>query len=751
MEKNAGTRLDSVVFSAGGFLAALGTIVIFGWFTQNLAFLKILPSFEAMRFNTALGFSLAGVGLIASAFKRTNVLKICGAIIGLIGALTIIEYAFGVDIGIDQFFVKDTVSVTYPGRLALPTAIGFIFIGAAFFLLGSPLWTRKQHIFLGIPGSIIISLGVVGLIGFLSGHTEIGTWGDFVSMAVHTAVGFLVLGAGFVASTLRHCAVEERFLLQWLPLIIGVGILSCTILLWRFSAALERANIEKMLQLKTAVLSADINSQLESRVQALIRMANRWKMHGKPERKEWEADAELYLRHFNVYQSIMWVDPTLRARWIAPFNKWNEADTNKYLLSDLGGSKALEAAREKREAWISPAVPEKGGKVFAAYMPIYVPVFNNRFDGFIVGVFDVRQFFDTILNDEDINGYSISVANNGRVIYGSGGDETNKWAREARLNHYGMDLSVKVSPRKEYLAGMRSLLPGVILVSGILVSALLALVGYFAEKAQRRARTAETANSQLELEINERKRIEEELQRNYEVIERNARELKRSNSELEQFASVASHDLQEPLRVINGYLQLLSRRYRGKLDRSAEEFIGFAIDGSTRMQNIINDLLAFSRVGSREKSLAPVNCAEVLQLTRRHLSKAIEESGAVITHDPLPTVTADASQLEQLFMNLVGNAIKYRGEEIPSIHVSAKASDGEWLFLLTDNGIGFDMQYSEKIFEMFKRLHGRDKYSGTGIGLAICKKVVENHNGRIWVESQPGAGSTFFFTIPEKW
>jgi len=744
---NTETRLDRVVFSTGGFLTVLGAIVITGWFTQNLTFLKILPSFEAMRFNTALGFSLAGVGLIASAFKRAHILKACGAIIGLIGALTIIEYAFGVDVGIDQLFVKDTVSVTYPGRLALPTAIGFTFIGASFLLLGTPRWTRKHHIFLGVPGSIIISLGVVGLIGFLSGHTAVGTWGDFISMAVHTAVGFLVLGAGFVASTWRHCAVEEKFLLQWLPLIIGVGVLSSTILLWRFSAVLERANIEKMLQLKTDMLRANISSQLESRVQALIRMANRWEVQGKPERRQWEADAELYIRHFDVYRSIMWVDPELRARWVAPANG-DEAGM-MHLVTGLG-PKALEAARQRREAWISQAVPEKGGEVFAAYMPIYVPVFNDRFDGFIVGVFDVRQLFDRILDNEDINGFSVSISNNGRVIHGSGGNGAGSLEREAALSQHGLDLVVKVRPKKEYLSGMGSLLPGVILVSGILVSALLALVGYFAEKAQRRARTAEDANASLGLEIAERRRVEEELQENYEVMERNARELKRSNSELEQFASVASHDLQEPLRVISGYLQLLSRRYAGKLDASADEFIRFSVEGAARMQSIISDLLAFSRVGSGEKSFAPVDCAEVMAQTRRHLSKAIEESGAVITHGPLPTVTADASQLGQLFMNLVGNSIKYRADRAPSIHVATKESDGEWLFLLTDNGIGFDMRHSEKVFEMFKRLHGREKYSGTGIGLAICKKVVENHNGRIWVESRPGAGSTFFFTIPKQ-
>ncbi len=168
-KENARTWIDNTVFSAGGFSALLGTIVIFGWFTQNLTLLRILPSFDTMRFNTALGFSLAGAGLIASAFKRTQVFRVCGAIVGLIGALTIIEYAFGVDIGIDQLLMKDTISATYPGRVGLPTAIGFTFIGAAFILLGTPRWTKGQHILLGIPGSIIIALGVVGLIGFFPG------------------------------------------------------------------------------------------------------------------------------------------------------------------------------------------------------------------------------------------------------------------------------------------------------------------------------------------------------------------------------------------------------------------------------------------------------------------------------------------------------------------------------------------------------------------------------------------------------
>lgn len=741
--------LDSSIIATGGFSVALGVIVIAGWFTRNMTLVKVLPSFEAMRFNTALGFFLAGIGLLSIYFRKPRFFKACGIVIGSLGALTLTEYIFGIDIGIDQLFVKDTISATYPGRLAVPTALGFTFTGGAFLLMGSRAWVSKQHIFLGTPGTIVISIGVIGLIGYFTGHTDINTWGDFISMAFHTAVGFLVLGGGLVASAWKCCAAEEKFLFQWLPVIIGISVLSGTFLLWRVSVTLERANIEKMLHLKTSALRANINDQLESRVQALIRMANRWETHGRPDRKEWQADAELYVSHYGVYRSIMWMDPTLHARWIAPL-KGNEADMNRYSGLDLGGSKALEAAREKHKAWMSPAVAEKGGEVFAAFIPIFIPIVNEKFDGFIVGVFGVRELFDSILHDEDLDGYSIALSNNGRAIYSRGeAPEMNGLAHEALINLHGMDLAVRVWPKKELLAGSRTLMPGFILISGILVSGLLALVGYFAGKAQRRAGTAETVNRKLEFEINERERIEQELQRNYEVIERSAGELKRSNAELEQFASVVSHDLQEPLRVIRGYLQLISRRYKGKLDNSADEFIGFAVDGAARMQDIISDLLAYSRVGSRSKSLTSVNCGEIMSMTGRNLGRLIEESGAVITHSPLPTVTADASQLEHLFMNLVGNAIKYRGEEKPSIHVFAEERSDEWLFSFRDNGIGIDPRYSEKIFEMFQRLHGKgSEYSGTGIGLAICKKVVENHNGRIWVESQPGAGSTFFFTLP---
>ena len=242
-------------------------------------------------------------------------------------------------------------------------------------------------------------------------------------------------------------------------------------------------------------------------------------------------------------------------------------------------------------------------------------------------------------------------------------------------------------------------------------------------------------------DITERKHAEREL------AER-AEHLARSNAELEQFAYVASHDLQEPLRMVASYTQLLGRRYKNKLDADAQEFIDYAVDGATRMQALINDLLAYSRVGTRGDGVVATSSGAALDRALANLQLAISESGAAVTHDALPTVIADPVQLAQLFQNLVGNALKFRGADAPRVHVGAERRNGDWEFSVRDNGIGIDPQYRERIFVIFQRLHGRGEYPGTGIGLAVCKKIVERHGGRIWVESAPGRGSAFHFTIP---
>ena len=244
-------------------------------------------------------------------------------------------------------------------------------------------------------------------------------------------------------------------------------------------------------------------------------------------------------------------------------------------------------------------------------------------------------------------------------------------------------------------------------------------------------------------DITERKRAED-------ILKKTLLDLERSNQELEQFAFVASHDLQEPLRMVTSYTQLLEKRYKDQLDQDAKDFIRFAADGANRMQRLINDLLVYSRVGTRGKPLEPTDCHAGLGQAIANLSMAIEENHAIVTSDELPTVMADALQMVQLFQNLIGNAIKFKGEELPRIHVSVQDKGNEWVFSVKDNGIGIEAQFDDKIFVIFQRLHSREKYAGTGIGLAICKKIVDRHGGKIWVESELGQGSNFYFTIPKR-
>jgi len=233
-----------------------------------------------------------------------------------------------------------------------------------------------------------------------------------------------------------------------------------------------------------------------------------------------------------------------------------------------------------------------------------------------------------------------------------------------------------------------------------------------------------------------------------EALARQAEALSQSNAELEQFAYVASHDLQEPLRTIASFAQLLQKRYRSKLDANADEFIEFIVNGAARMQGLINDLLIYSRVGRKGKEPAATDCSAVLDGAIRNLQMAIAESGAQITYDALPTIKCDGAQIMQLFQNLLGNSIKFRGGQRPRIHVGVERRLPEWVFSVKDNGIGIDPQFSGRVFEIFQRLHTRDEYPGSGIGLAIAKKIVTRHGGRIWFESQPHHGATFFFTLP---
>lgn len=263
------------------------------------------------------------------------------------------------------------------------------------------------------------------------------------------------------------------------------------------------------------------------------------------------------------------------------------------------------------------------------------------------------------------------------------------------------------------------------------------------QRLEERTEQLVKTNSELEGQIAKRKEAEA-------ILKQTLADLTRSNEDLQQFAYVSSHDLQEPLRNVTSCLQLLEQKYKDKLDDDADQYIHYAVEGASRMKALILDLLAYSRIGTKGKPLQSVDCEQVLLQAVENLASAITEAAAEITHDPLPSITADDTQLLQVFQNLIGNAVKFRRDVPARIHVSAEKNTNEWVFSVKDHGIGIKSQYLEKIFVIFQRLHKRSQYDGTGMGLAIVKKVVERHGGRVWVESQPGVGTTFYFAIPEK-
>jgi light-regulated signal transduction histidine kinase (bacteriophytochrome) len=253
--------------------------------------------------------------------------------------------------------------------------------------------------------------------------------------------------------------------------------------------------------------------------------------------------------------------------------------------------------------------------------------------------------------------------------------------------------------------------------------------------------------------VTESKKMEEELKQYREHLEDLVRErteeLRRSNDELQHFAYTISHDLQEPLRMVSVYTQLLGHRYKGKLDADADTFIENASGGAIRMYQLIKDILTYSRIERWGDAFEDADCSEIIQEVLKNLEVQIENSGGTIKTDRLPIITGDRTQLVQLFQNLISNALKYRNEKNPKVHIGVKKNGNRWLFHVKDNGIGINPRYAKKIFMIFQRLHNRETYSGTGVGLAICKKIVERHNGKIWVESQEGKGAAFYFTIPD--
>jgi signal transduction histidine kinase len=738
-EPEKASRLPLVV--TGALSAVLGAVVVLGWHLGLDAVVRVVPGFNPMMYNAALAFAVCGLGMLAAASGRSLISTFCGALTAAIGLLTLIEYAFHVDLGIDQALMTAYLPQggPYPGRIILNTTVGLVLLGIALILLSRRAWQRRPVVF-GLLGSGVAALGLAPLTGLALGLGMTFGWGSYIPVALNAAIALTITGLGLIWFAWQRGKTVETHTPRWFPLLIFVAGVTISGVLYQAFSAQESTYIERTVQSQADSLLQHMAVNVEQRARALDRLGLHWENYGYPSRTDWEFDATVAF-DYAILRASAWVDPSLHVRWVAPRER-NEV----YQDFDLGAHqtvrKLLEAAGSKRSLTLTHRVTLPSGEPgFLMVRPIFP---KNRFAGFLIGFSRLDALAAAAIRPAGENQCALTVTIGGEAAYDHRPENIvfdDNWSRQSSMRLYGNQWTVRVSPARTIITRLSTRLPRLFLTGELLLSFLLALVVFLFQTSQLRGAQLATAVRDLQWEVAERKRAEDALRQH-------AQDLARSNAELEQFAYVASHDLQEPLRMVASYTQLLARRYGGELDADAHDFIDYAVDGARRMQALINDLLTYSRVGTRGKEFAPTDLEKVFDATLSNLASSIDENRATVTHDPLPTVIADDSQMVQLFQNLIANAIKFHGAEAPRVHVSARRQVSKWAFSVSDNGIGIEPAHRERIFVIFQRLHGKSEYPGTGIGLAICKKIVERHGGRIWVESEPGKGSTFCFTLP---
>ncbi len=631
-------------------IAFIGVIVLIGWMFNISIFLSPDSGFSTIKSNVGLVFILVGVSLFLLQTKRVNknnrrIAQILAFFVVLIGFLTLMEYIFNMNFGIDQILFKETVGALHtssPNRMAFSAALNTFFAGISILLLDKTIHRdyRPAQIFAIIGG--LISL--LALLGYVYGVSELYFIPQYTAIALYAALTFILV---FVA------------------------------------IMFERPNKGVM----SLIVSKSLGGVLSRRLFPLIIimpiiLGLIWK---------WGVNTGFYDNSFSyvllVFSIIIFLSIIL---WITAISI-KKVDNDRYRVrEDLRLSNLYN--RSLIEASVDPLVTiDPNGKITDVNDSTEVVTGFSRED--IIGT-DFSDYFTDPLKARE--GYQ-------------------KVFEEGIVRDYELEIKNK-----------NGQITPVLYNASVYKDDSNNVIGVFA-----------SARDITELKESEK------------VLKLRLDELARSNKELEQFAYVSSHDLQEPLRMIASYLQLLDRKYKGKLDAKADKYINFSVDGATRMQNLIDDLLAFSRVTTQAKEFKPTDLEVIYKETLSNLELSIKENDAVISHDHLPIVQADKTQIAQVFQNLIGNAIKFQGNNKPKINISVTKEDNQWLFSVQDNGIGIDPKHSDRIFEVFKRLHKKRDYPGTGIGLAICKKIIERHGGRIWVESELGKGTIFYFTLPK--
>ncbi len=741
-------------------MTVLGSLMLVAWHLRIPSLIRMLPSDSVMPYNTALCFLLIGIGLYAVAAKRPWLAMVSGSISLVISSLTLSEYLFGLDLGVDQALMRNYVEsrVAFPGRMALATAIAFLLSSISILLMRRDALETTVSLgrtdAIGLAGTIVVVLGLMTILLFVTGMQVSYGWGKVDhSMAMPTAVGFVVLGLGLVSWSWQRSRVASISEIRGLPFAVAAGGMTVTLLLWQALLVQEHRGFEATIASTVTHIESEITARMEARMLALARLATRQGRWDALPPAEWIADAETIVRDFPGFQTIACIDALQHMRWITP-SPANETLGGNEMIAEPQRRALFETVRKTRAAAMSGTidlVPE--GRGFLLYVPIFR---GEHFAGVIVSGFRADVLFATLVHGI-APGYSLIVMTANEDLYRrlSGKDNLEaEWGQKTKIELAGAQWHVRVWPQVTTLAELQSLLPDWALVSGLLATVLFSVAVALAQQHRSQARAMEIANSELLRENAKRKEAEEAVHVLNIELDRRVRErtiaLARANADLRQLAYIAAHDLQEPVRMVSTYTQLLARRYQGKLDADADRFIGHTVEGAARIHTLLTDLLAYLQLDIAENDRRATSCEEILESVLSGLHRTITATAAVITHDPLPTVHGNETQLALVFRNLIENALTFHQSALPRVHLWAERQEEVWRFAVRDNGIGIEPEYGERIFLMFERLHTQAEYPGTGMGLTLCKKIVERHGGEMWVESQLGQGATFYFTIPRE-
>lgn len=750
--------------------AVVGVVVLAGWAFDIDAIKSVLPGLVTMKANTAFSFLLAGLALwllqenVISPLKQTarqnpkwknQAINLCATLVLTVGVLTLCEYIFKADFGIDQILFRETIvdpAHSHAGRMAPATAFCFFLLGSALLLI--------HHQCVAVAQWFTVLLGVVvlvALIGYLYDIEDLYRILPYSSMALHTALTFEVLGCGLL------CVCPHK---GWMPFFTNSG--SGGIMARRlFPAAILTPLCVGWLRLQgqqAGLYGTSFGVSLFATANILIfvvivaRVAislNKGEAERLQTQQALDESEDLFAKAFRLSpdyvaiarvadRSIVMANEAICQLLDVPLNQLIGKPSSDF-INPLTEAKRTEFMRELMTR--GETLNHETEIILNSGRQIFVSV-SSRLVSFhdepcILSVLrditaqkeleeDKQRFFSVsqdIFCIFDFDGYfrllNPAVEN---VLH---------FKAEELLGKFAFDYIHPDDLEKSQQALAQ-------VVGGVRLSG-------FVCRFRRRDNTYRSISWSTApygnmfyatgRDISDRIQIESDLQNAVDA-------LTRSNEKLQQFTYVASHDLQEPLRSVGGVVQVLQQRYEDKLDARGQQLITHAIDNVVRMQNLLNDLLIYSRIGTRGAPLELTDSNEIVRHALSNLQAAIEESGAQISVGELPIVKADARQLEQVFQNLLSNAIKFRGAKLPQIQITAHCDADKCLFAVKDNGIGIAPEYFERIFSLFQRLHSRTAYPGTGIGLTICKGVIERHGGQIWVESAPDEGATFYFTIP---